>query len=160
MGSQGKMDSSSASATTDSATTDQVSAELAPDLPMQIQRYFDTLNRGDFGQTAALFAEDGQMVPPFEQPIVGREAIAQYLSSEARDMSMTPIECESVASADPADKAGMSDTLQRFLVRGRVKTPLLGVNVAWQFHLNTANEITKVRVKLLATLQELIKFNR
>lgn len=149
------MDSSSASAT-DSPT----SANFAPDLPATIQRYFDALNGGAFEQTAALFAEQGQMVPPFEQPIVGRVAIAQYLRSEASDMSVTPIECEPIA-ADPADKEAIdSDTLQRFLVRGKVKTPLLGVNVAWQFHLNTASEIIKIRIKLLATLQELIKFNR
>lgn len=154
--------------TSASATDSQAGTDLTLDLPTTIQRYFDALNRGAFEQVAALFAEDGQMVPPFEQPIVGRVAIAQYLSTEARDMSLKPIECEHVTpSIDQTEdqtkkqtnkETTHTDSLQCFLVRGKVKTSLLGVNVAWQFDLNAVDEITKVRIKLLASLQELIKF--
>ena len=144
-----------------SAQPDQADVECVLDLPVPIQRYFGTLNQGAFEQTAALFAQDGQMVPPFEQPIEGREAIARYLDAEARNMSLTPLECEPIApSTDPSDEVPNDDDVQYFLVRGKVKTPLLGVNVAWQFDLNATNEIVKVRIKLLASLQELIKFNR
>ena len=151
------MDASSAS-----AQLDQANIENVLNLPVPIQRYFETLNQGAFEKTAALFAQDGQMVPPFEQPIEGREAIARYLDAEARDMSLTPLECEPIApSADQTDEATIDgDSLQHFLIRGKVQTPLLGVNVAWQFDLNAVEEITKVRIKLLASLQELIKFNR
>lgn len=154
------MDSSSAS-----ATNSQTDTDLLLDFPVTIQRYFDALNGGKFEQAAALFADGGQMVPPFEQPIEGREAIAHYLSTEAKDMTATPVECEPASSTEgqPPEETGETVTeaeLQFFLVRGKVKTPLLGVNVAWQFNLSTANEIVKVRIKLLATLQELIKFNR
>ncbi|MGB3293210.1 MAG: nuclear transport factor 2 family protein [Phormidesmis sp.] len=154
------MNSSSASAKSDQVDR-QTDVKTSPDLPAPVQRYFETLNRGAFEQTAALFAENGRMVPPFEQPIQGRGAIAHYLGTEAHDMSLTPLECEPVApAADQAEEAADANSLQRFLVRGKVKTHLLGVNVAWQFDLNAVDEITKVRIKLLASLQELIKFNR
>ena len=41
--------------------------------------YFETMNAGDFEPTAAMFAGDGVLNAPFEEPIVGREAIAPYL---------------------------------------------------------------------------------
>ena len=144
-----------------SAQPDQADIESVLDLPMPVQRYFETLNQGAFEQTAALFAQDGQMVPPFEQPIEGRAAIARYLDAEARDMRLTPLECEPISpSTDPSDEVPIDDNVQNFLVRGKVTTPLLGVNVAWQFDLNAVDEITKVQIKLLASVQELIKFNR
>ena len=45
-----------------------------------VLRYFETLNAGDFENTAALFAADGAIHPPFESGIVGPEAIAAYLT--------------------------------------------------------------------------------
>lgn len=154
------MNSSSASAKSDQVDR-QTDVKTSPDLPAPVQRYFETLNRGAFEQTAALFAENGRMVPPFEQPIQGRGAIAHYLHTEANGMSLTPVGCEFVAPSEKTDKGGVeADSLQVFLVRGKVKTPLFGVNVAWQFSLNAADEITKVQIKLLATLGELIKFKR
>ncbi len=63
-------------------------------IPVQIQRYFDTLNDRAFEQTADLFALDGQLVPPFEKPIQGRSAIAHYLATEAREMTFIPLESE------------------------------------------------------------------
>jgi hypothetical protein len=41
-----------------------------------ILHYFETLNAGEFEATSRLFAEDGVLQAPFEQPIVGRGAIA------------------------------------------------------------------------------------
>lgn len=152
------MDASLASAKSDQAVNADV--KIVSNLPVPVQCYFETLNQGAFEQAAALFAENGQMVPPFEQPIEGRAAIAHYLSTEARDMNLTPLECESIAPSADQTADIDADSLQRFLVRGKVKTPLLGVNVAWQFDLNAIDEIAKVRIKLLASLQELIKFNR
>ncbi|MCX7595706.1 MAG: nuclear transport factor 2 family protein, partial [Fischerella sp.] len=51
-----------------------------------ILRYFQTLNAGEFDDTASLFADDGVMYPPFESGIVGQEAIASYLKQEAPDI--------------------------------------------------------------------------
>ncbi len=112
----------------------------------QVLRYFETLNAGDFQETAALFAEDGILEAPFEDRLNGQEAIANYLQAEAQGMQLRPQE-------------GISQTLdngqQQIRVMGKVRTPLFWVNVAWQFILHPGGEIAVVTVKLLASLQEL-----
>lgn len=138
----------------DTPAGDQTDAQAdALALPEQIQRYFEHLNQGEFEQAAALFAEDGQMLPPFEQPILGRAAIAQYLTAEASGMTMTPQRCE---KPDPIIE--IEGKQVSFIVGGKVKTSLFVVNVAWNFSLNEADEITQVKIKLLARLDELLKF--
>lgn len=125
-------------------------------LPEPVQRYFDRLNRGEFERAAALFAEDGQLLPPLEKPIRGRAAIAHYLTTEAQGMTLTPLRCETPEqSAQTEDEPAVN-----FVVRGKVKTSLFVVNVAWQFSLNAAGEITRVKIKLLAKLEELLKFKQ
>ncbi|MEL6776426.1 MAG: nuclear transport factor 2 family protein [Cyanobacteria bacterium J06597_16] len=119
--------------------------------PQPILSYFDWLNQNKFEQVAELFAIAGVLVPPFERAIQGRCAIAQYLSDKAADMTVVPIECERSHNLEATDAIA-------YLIRGNVKTSAFMVNVAWRFDLNAASEITVVRVKLLATLQELIKF--
>ncbi|MEB3282778.1 MAG: nuclear transport factor 2 family protein [Lyngbya sp.] len=112
----------------------------------QVLKYFETLNAGDFQETAALFAEDGILEAPFEDSLHGRVAIANYLEAEAQGMQLKPQE-------------GVSQTLdngqQQIRVMGKVRTPLFWVNVAWQFILHPNGEIAVVTVKLLASLQEL-----
>ncbi|MEM8502595.1 MAG: nuclear transport factor 2 family protein [Cyanobacteria bacterium P01_D01_bin.1] len=136
------------------SASDRIEIEGIP-LPGSIQRYFKTANAGEFEQTAALFAEDGQLVPPFEQPIVGRDAIAQYLTAEATGMSFVPIKSE---VPDLSELESDHATSQRhYLVRGKVKTSLFTVNVAWKFTLNQSQAILVVKVKLLAKLNELLK---
>ncbi|MBE9062169.1 nuclear transport factor 2 family protein [cf. Phormidesmis sp. LEGE 11477] len=148
-------------------------AEGASSLPKSVQQYFETANAGDYEQTSALFAEDGQLVPPFEQPIVGRDAIAHYLTAEAIGMDFTPLKYEAVGSEEGPEEdseesaSDLSTTsqpcsakhspAQHWLVRGKVKTPLFVVNVAWEFDLNEAQEISSVKVKLLAKLNELLR---
>ncbi len=143
----------------------------ALNIPVQIQRYFDTLNSRAFAQTADLFALDGQLVPPFEKPIQGREAIAHYLATEANEMTVIPLEGElesepiapsnDVSSDDSNDNITLSST-QIWLLKGKVKTSLFVVKVAWQFELNTAdsNSIKTAEIKLIASLNELLKFKR
>ncbi len=127
-------------------------------LPDSVRRYFETANADEFDKTAALFAGEGELVPPFEQPIVGRDAIAQYLSAEAAGMTFTPLKCEQCEAPHPeANEADIPASSQRCLVRGKVKTALFLVNVAWEFTLNEAQEIVSVKVKLLAKLNELLR---
>lgn len=111
-----------------------------------VLKYFETFNAEDFDVTANLFAAEGELKPPFEKSIVGREAIAAYLKKEAQGMKAYPCE-ETIELLENNDK--------KVLVSGMVQTPLFGVNVAWQFILNPENEIASVRIKLLASLQEL-----
>ena len=111
-----------------------------------ITNYFATINQEKFDQTAALFAVNGELLAPFEQPIVGRKAIASYLSKEATGMKLLP-------------KRGKSEPGENDLeiqVTGKVKTALFSVNVAWYFNLNQARQITSAKIKLLASPQELL----
>jgi SnoaL-like domain len=116
-----------------------------------IAAYFSTLNRGDFMATAELFAETGCLNPPFEGSIEGREAIAKYLATEARGM----IVCPAAGAMLLRD-----DRIAQYHVQGQVKTNYFAINVSWLMQLNTAREIVLVEVKLLAALEELLKFKK
>ena len=112
-----------------------------------VLRYFETLNAGDFDATANLFAEDGVLNAPFEEPIMGSSLIATYLKTEARGMQLEP-------------QQGVSEILEdgnvEVQVSGRVQTSAFGINVAWLFLLNSDQKLLSVTVKLLASPQELL----
>jgi hypothetical protein len=109
--------------------------------------YFEALNAGDFQAVANLFAIDGHLLPPFESAIEGREAIAAYLASEAKNMQSIPqTETQQVAQGE--------DTKVR--VVGQVQSSLFVVNVGWQFSLNEQAKITSAKIKLLASLKDLL----
>ncbi len=116
-----------------------------------VQRYFQTMNAGDYDATAALFAPTGAMHPPFEEPIEGAEAIAIYLKAEAKGMQLFPHE-------------GIAETIEenqiQIQVKGKVQTPLFGVNVAWIFILNSERKLVYAQIKLLASPQELLNLRR
>lgn len=142
-------------------TVDNISPNLQPDATLTltiegvtepaILRYFQTLNAGDFKSTASLFAADGAMLPPFESPVVGEDAIASYLQQEASGMQLYPREgiCQE-----------MEDGYVQFQVTGKVQTPFFGVNVSWIFVLNREREIFSATIKLLASPQELLNLRR
>lgn len=112
-----------------------------------ILRYFQTLNAGEFQATAALFAEDGVMHPPFESDIVGSDAIANYLQQEAKGIKAYP-------------RQGIVETLEndqiQIQVTGKAQTSWCGVNVLWLFILNQQQQIIDAKIKLLASPQELL----
>jgi SnoaL-like domain len=113
-----------------------------------ISLYFTSLNAQNFEATASLFAKDGVLYPPFEEAIIGKDAIATYLQNEAKGMKFFP-----------NDKIEQVDTSEnvKYQVTGKVETPLFGVNVGWTFELNSHSEILAVEIKLLAKLEELLK---
>ena len=114
-------------------------------------RYFKTLNAGEFEATAALFAVDGVMRPPFESDIVGKDAIAAYLKQEGQDIKAYP-------------NVGISETLEngdiQIQVTGKAQTSWCSVNILWLFILNQERQILYTRIKLLASPKELISLRR
>jgi hypothetical protein len=116
-----------------------------------ILRYFETLNAGEFEETAALFAIDGVMRPPFESDIVGTDAIAAYLKQEGQNIKAFP-------------KTGIAETGEngdiQIQVTGKAQTSWCSVNVLWLFILNHQRQILYTRIKLLASPQELLAFRR
>jgi hypothetical protein len=126
----------------DAAATDADAAKAV------IACYFEQLNAGEFQAAAALFAADGVLYPPFDSAVMGPEAIEHYLHTEAKGLQLFPSHCRRKPLADGAIE---------YHVGGKVQTALFGVNVGWTFVLNAAAEILSVRVKLLASLEELLK---
>jgi len=116
-----------------------------------ITRYFATLNTENYQACANLFAIDGIMYPPFEEGIVGREAIASFLQQEAKGMRLEPNQGIVRASEDGNLEVQVS---------GKVQTPLFGVNVTWLFLLNPQREIIATKIKLLASPQELLSLKQ
>lgn len=116
-----------------------------------ILRYFESLNAGEFDETASLFAPDGVMQPPFESGIVGFDAIATYLKQEAQGIKAEP-------------RQGIAENLDNnqieFQVSGKAQTTWCGVNVMWLFILNQERQIQFTRIKLLASPQELLSLRR
>lgn len=117
-----------------------------------VLRYFDTMNSGSFMETARLFALEGQLNPPFEEPVVGEEAIGRYLEAEAKNMKLYP-------HTGVVDKLE-EENLLKVSVSGRVETPWFGVNINWLFLLNAQQEITSATIKLVASPQELLNLRQ
>ncbi|WP_088892506.1 YybH family protein [Leptolyngbya ohadii] len=126
-------------------------SRIDPEVEAIITKYFETFNAGDFAETAALFAEEGAMFPPFESAVVGPEAIAAYLRQEAQGMKIEVRQC-----VQETLETGITEVK----VAGKVQTPLFGVNVTWMFGLNDRLELLAVRIKLLAALEDLLKLKQ
>jgi Nuclear transport factor 2 (NTF2) domain len=122
-----------------------------------IYEYFKNLNDGEFQAAAELFAEQGILSPPFEKPIQGRKAIAQYLQKEALGMKLYPERGRIFTSLD---RESTLITQVHYQIQGRVSTAWFTVNVSWWIKLNDAKEIMLVEVKLLAALHDLLSLNR
>lgn len=116
-----------------------------------ISAYFATLNASQFEASAKLFAAEGQLLPPFESAIVGREAIAAYLQTEAKGMQAVP-------QSSQTERLDSGEI--RTQVTGQVQAPLFTVNVSWQFLLNADAEIVSLKIKLLAALKDLLHLKR
>ena len=112
-----------------------------------VQQYFDSFNQKKFEQTAALFAQAGQLTAPFEGATVGPNNIQQYLEKKAQNMSATPQRWDfSIAEEDR----------WHVEVTGKVKTSVFQVNVSWLFFVNDNSQLTSARVKLIASPAELL----
>ncbi|MEY3297735.1 MAG: hypothetical protein RLZZ597_995 [Cyanobacteriota bacterium] len=114
------------------------------------ERYFENFNQGNYAAVAILFSDDSCLYPPFEEAIVGPLAIVAYLAQEAAGMRAIPKE----SHTQPTDDG------RQVTVKGRVKTPLFAVNVQWIFDITDTDQIQRAEIKLLASLQELLQFNR
>ena len=110
------------------------------------------LNANDFDQLIDLFLDDGALQPPFQRPIVGREAILTFFKRDCQNLKLMP-------------KGGFGEPTEggynQIKVTGKVQTPWfgreVGMNVAWRFLLNDNNKIYFVAIDLLASPAELLK---
>jgi hypothetical protein len=116
-----------------------------------VDRYFLSLNEGDFISVSELFSVEGCLCPPFEKKIFGRDSIASYLQAEAKGMKAFP-------EFGTLNYSGDESTV--YQVMGTVKTSFFLVNVCWKIQVNSQKEIISVEVKLLAELQDLLSLKR
>lgn len=117
-----------------------------------VLRYFETMNSGSFVETAELFSPEGELNPPFEDPVVGNEAIGRYLEAEAKNMKLFPAKGNVEKLED--------ENLLQVSVSGKVETPWFGVNINWLFLLNEEQKITSATIKLVASPQELLNLRQ
>lgn len=135
--------------------------EVAPQLTIEgveaptVLKYIEAMNADDFETAVGLFVDEGALQPPFQKPIVGREAIAAYLRDEGQGLVMKP-------------KQGVSETIEdnytQHKVTGTVQSPWfggnVGMNIAWRFLLNPEGKIFFVAIDLLASPKELLNLTR
>jgi hypothetical protein len=119
-----------------------------------VSSYVAAMNADDFKSAVELFTTDGALQPPFQKPIVGREAIAKYMREEAQGLNMIPQ--QGISEKTP-------DGSKQVKVTGVVQTPWFGVNVgmniSWRFLINRENKIFFVAIDMLASPQELLNLS-
>lgn len=109
------------------------------------------LNANDFDQLIELFLPDGALQPPFQRPIVGKEAILRFFREECQNLRLLP-------------EKGISESSEgdftQHKITGKVETPWfgagVGMNVAWRFLIDPAGKIYFVAIDLLASPKELL----
>lgn len=120
-----------------------------------VQKYMDNMNANDFEALIELFAPDGALQPPFQRPIVGREAVMRFFREECQNLKLMPER----GVSEPAE-----DGYTQIKVTGKVQTPwfgaAVGMNMAWRFLLNSRGEIFFVAIDLLASPKELLNLIR
>jgi hypothetical protein len=135
--------------------------EAAPKLNIEgvtesiVVRYIEAMNADNVEAAVALFTDKGALQPPFQRPIVGREAIAAYLRDEGQGLTMKP-------------EQGVSETIEdgytQHKVTGTVETPWfggnVGMNIAWRFLLDPQGKIFFLAIDLLASPKELLNLTR
>jgi hypothetical protein len=115
----------------------------------------DNLNANDFDTLIKLFTSDGALQPPFQRPIVGKEAILRFFKEECQNLKLIPER----GVVEPA-----ADGYTQIKVTGKVQTPWfgagVGMNMAWRFLLNPEDKIFFVAIDLLASPKELLNLAR
>lgn len=117
--------------------------------------YMNNLNANDFDALIELFATDGALQPPFQRPIVGKDAVLKFFREECQNLKLIPER----GVAESAD-----DGYTQIKVTGKVQTPWfggeVGMNMAWRFLLNPDGKIFFVAIDLLASPKELLNLAR
>lgn len=117
--------------------------------------YMNNMNANDFDALIQLFTDDGALQPPFQRPIVGRDAVLKFFREDCQNLKLMPER----GILEPADEG-----YTQIKVTGKVQTPwfgaAVGMNMAWRFLLNPENKIYFVAIDLLASPKELLNLSR
>lgn len=117
--------------------------------------YIDNMNANDFDAAVGLFAPNGALQPPFQKPIIGREAVLNYMREECQELKLMP---------ERGTIESMDEGYTSIKLTGKVQTPWfgssVGMNIAWRFLLDPQDNIFFVAVDLLASPKELLNLVR
>jgi hypothetical protein len=117
--------------------------------------YMNNLNANDFDALIELFTPDGALQPPFQRPIVGKDAVYRFFREDCQNLKLLPER----GVAEPAE-----DGYTQVKVTGKVQTPWfgagVGMNMSWRFLLNPEGKIFFVAIDLLASPKELLNLAR
>lgn len=120
-----------------------------------VLNYMNNMNANDFDALIELFAPDGALQPPFQRPVVGKEAVFRFFQEECQNLKLLPER----GVVEPAD-----DGFTQIKVTGKVQTPwfgaAVGMNMAWRFLLNPDGKVFFVAIDLLASPKELMNLAR
>lgn len=120
-----------------------------------VVNYMNLLNANDFDHLIELFLPDGALQPPFQRPIVGRDAVLRFFREDCQNLVLIPER----GVSEPSDGG-----FTQIKVTGKVQTPWfgagVGMNVAWRFLLDPDQKIYFVAIDLLASPADLLKFAR
>ncbi|NJP09191.1 MAG: SnoaL-like domain-containing protein [Leptolyngbyaceae cyanobacterium RU_5_1] len=117
--------------------------------------YMNNLNANDFDALIQLFTPDGALQPPFQKPIVGKDAVLRFFREECQNLKLMPER----GVSEPA-----ADGYTQVKVTGKVQTPWfgagVGMNMSWRFLLDPQGKIFFVGIDLLASPKELLNLVR
>jgi hypothetical protein len=120
-----------------------------------VSSYMELLNANDFDALIELFLPDGALQPPFQRPIVGRDAVLRFFREDCQNLKLLPDR----GVSEPSDGG-----FTQIKVTGKVQTPWfgagVGMNVAWRFLLDPQGKIYFVAIDLLASAADLLQFAR
>ncbi|MGF1486009.1 MAG: orange carotenoid protein N-terminal domain-containing protein [Prochloraceae cyanobacterium] len=117
--------------------------------------YINNMNANDFEAAVNLFAPNGALQPPFQKPIIGRQAILAYMRQECFGLKLLP---------ERGTIESMEEGYTAIKVTGKVQTPWfgssVGMNIVWRFLLAPIDKIFFVAVDVLASPTELFNLVR
>ncbi|MEQ9234568.1 orange carotenoid-binding protein [Coleofasciculus sp. E2-BRE-01] len=117
--------------------------------------YMNYMNANDFDALIKLFTDDGALQPPFQRPIIGKDAVYRFFREECQNLKLLPER----GVSEPTEEGYI-----QIKVTGKVQTPWfgagVGMNMAWRFLLNPENKIYFVAIDLLASPKELVNLAR
>jgi hypothetical protein len=117
--------------------------------------YMNNVNANDFDALIALFLTDGALQPPFQRPVVGKDAVLRFFEEECQGLVLAPER----GVSEPADGG-----YTQIKITGKVQTPwfgsAVGMNISWRFLLDPSDKIFFVAIDLLASPKELLNFAR
>lgn len=117
--------------------------------------YMNNLNANDFDALIELFTPDGALQPPFQRPIVGKDAVLRFFREDCQNLQLLPER----GVSEPAEGG-----YTQVKITGKVQTPWfgagVGMNMAWRFLINPEGKIFFVAIDLLASPKELLNLAR